>query len=311
MSDNTDPNIIKRLEKQPPYDEEKPKDEAVSQETEETPEETPENEEKVEETETPEAVEEETPETPVDETKKRTAEQFNKLKESNNKLKEALETEKKKNILESLIPEVPNVPVDPTIPTTNVVPQANQYPGLTQKQINETFAGLVDDEGYVDRGVLLETLNGLNEKSRQAEERANQAEQRSQQTARQFDDFQRNQIMREVHAQYPTLDPENEKFDEKLWKFVRNEVIDQWMTGRPTDVMAAAQEGVETLYGAQMKKAEKEQIEKAETAKKNINALGASQTSQRDTYGEREALVKATQTGKKGALAERLRKAGY
>jgi hypothetical protein len=304
MPEDTDPNIAKRLQNQPPYDnpveEEAPKEETPTDEVKIPAEEEPEEE----------VVEEK--EEKVDETKKRTTEQFEKLKESNNKLKEALEVEKKKNILDSLIPETPqpNIP-QPTPAATNVVPQAQNYPGLTQKQINETFTGLVDDQGYVDSGLLIETLNDLKERTKQAEERAQKAEQRSDQSARDFDSFQRNAIMKEVHSTYPKLDPESPEFDERFWKYVRNEVVDQWMNGRPTDVMGAAKEGFETLYGGEMKKADKEKIEKAETAKKNINALGSSQTTQRDTYGDHEALVKAVQFGKKGALGERLRKAGY
>lgn len=308
MSENTDPNIIKRLENQPPYDKDQPENEAVSETPEEEPEETPEVEEEIKEVEETEV----TPEDKVDETKKRTQEQFEKLKKSNNNLKEALEVEKKKNILDSLIPETPqpNIP-QPTPAATNIVPQAQNYPGLSQKQINESFTSLVDDQGYVDSGLLIETLNDLKERTKQAEDRATKAEQRSEQSVRDFDSFQRNEIMKEVHAKYPKLDPENEEFDERFWKYVRNEVVDQWMNGRPTDVMGAAQEGFETLYGAEMKKADKIKLEQAETAKKNINALGSSQTSQRETYGDHDTLVRATQKGVKGALAERLRKSGY
>jgi hypothetical protein len=308
MSDNTDPNIIKRLENQPPYQDEQPKEEPV---VEETPEEESPKEEIVEEVEEKEEVVEEKLEEKPD-SKKRTQEQFEKLKNSNNKLKEALEVEKKKNILDSLIPETPqpNIP-QPTPAATNIIPQAQNYPGLSQKQINESFTSLVDDQGYVDSGLLIETLNDLKERTKQAEDRATKAEQRSEQSVRDFDSFQRNEIMKEVHAKYPKLDPENEEFDERFWKYVRNEVVDQWMNGRPTDVMGAAQEGFDTLYGAEMKKADKIKLEQAETAKKNINALGSSQTSQRETYGDHDTLVRATQKGVKGALAERLRKSGY
>ena len=297
MDEETDPKIVERLKNLPPYGDERDKE--TPQETPEVPE-TPPEEPKVEEP-TPEVTKEE-------ETKKRTAEQFDKLKESNNKLKEELETVKKKNVLESLMPEAPQPTIYPQPPTVNVAPE--QFPGLTQTQIKETFKGLVDENGYVDSGLLIETLKELREKNRIAEERAKIAEQQSQNVARKFDDFQRNEIMKEVHAKYPTLNPENGEFDEKLWKFVRNEVIDQWMNGKQTDVMAAAQEGFDTLHGNDMKKADKEKLEAAETAKKNINALGVNQTSQRESSGDHEALVRATQLGKKGALAERLRKAG-
>jgi outer membrane biosynthesis protein TonB len=302
----SDPKIVDRLKNLPPFDEETPEEPKAEEKPEE-----------VEELSVEEKVEEkvdEPEEKPKEEKQKeRTKKEFEKLKKHNNDLKEEVETLKKKNILDSLIPvapSVPEVPQWPQKPTTNVIPTAQQYPGVSQIQISETFKGLVDENGYVDTGLLIDTLKDLQDKNKLAEERANQAEQQTQTIARKFDDFERNEIMRSVHAKYPTLDPDNDEFDEKLWKFVRNEVIDQWMNGKSTDVMAAAEEGMQTLHGNDMKKAEKIKLEEAENAKKNINALGASQASQRESYLDHETLVQGTRLGKKGALAERLKQAG-
>jgi hypothetical protein len=298
MADESDPKIVDRLKKMPPYGDDEPVE--TPEEQEETPG-------------TPETPEEVEP-SKEEKTKERTTKQFDKLKESNNNLKEALEIEKKKNILDSLQPTpvpTPEPPQWPQAPITNVVPNKENYPGVSQKQIEETFKGLVDENGYVDTGLLIGELKDLREKNKSAEERAKVAEQETQKVSKKFDDFERNAIMVKVHEKFPTLDPNNDNFDEKLWKYVRNEVVDQWMTGKQTDVMAAAQEGMNVLHPVDMKKAEKEQVEKAEIAKKNINALNSSKTLQRETYSDHDALVKATQLGRKGALAERLSKAGF
>jgi hypothetical protein len=192
-----------------------------------------------------------------------------------------------------------------------VVPNAQQFPGLSQAQITDTFKGLVDENGYVDSGLLISSLKEQKSRNDILQQEVLRAKQDTQKTNRRLDDFERNEVMRDVHKAFPTLDPNNENFDEKLWKFVRNEVVDQWMNGKPTDVMAAAAEGMEVIHGSEMKKAEKEQLEKAEMAKRNINAIGASQTSQRETYSDHDALVTAVQHGKRGALAERLAKSGF
>jgi hypothetical protein len=307
MAEESDPNIVNRLNKLPPFDE--PEETPLEEPVEETPVEEPEGEITEAAAETTKE-EEPTEEEALKESKQpeRTKKYIDKLKSQNKELK--------RNILDSLIPEVPKIPQPPQAPqypqspVTNVIPDTQQYPGMSKKQINETFKGLVDENGYVDTGLLIETLTGLQEQNRLAAERANQAEQKSQQAVKNFDDFQRNQIMRNVHDRYPTLNPENDEFDEKLWKFVRNEVVDQWMNGKPTDVMAAAEEGMRVIYPNDMKKVDKEKKEAAERAKKNINALGASNKSQRETYTDHDELVRATQLGRKGALAERLRRAG-
>jgi hypothetical protein len=306
MPEESDPKLVEKLKGFPPYEDETPEEAPVVPETQEEAVEAPVEAPQIEEVTPVEETKEELPE----DTSKRTAEQFDKLKESNNNLKQALEVEKKKNILDSLMPTAPKEPVWPESPITNQIPPAQQYPGLSQKQVNETFDNLVDGNGYVDTGLLISTLTDLRTKNKLAEERARVAEQNTQKIGKRFEDFERNEIMKSVHAQFPTLDPNNENFDEKLWKFVRNEVIDQWMNGKQTDVMAAAAEGMDTLHGNDMKKADKEKLVQAETAKKNINALGSSQSAQRDTYSEHDTLVRAVQQGKKGALAERLRKAG-
>lgn len=306
MDENSDPKIVNRLSKFPPFEDE---EEVVDKPIEEPQEESDEVKEEM-----PPVVPEAEAETEVtEEVALENSKNPERTKKYIDKLKDEVQTEKRKNILESLVPTpppvIPSAPKWPQPPITNVMPQT--FPGVSQGQINETFKGLVDENGYVDTGLLIGTLKELQEKNKQAEERAVKAEETTKNAVKNFDDFQRNQIMKDVHAKFPTLDPDNENFDEKLWKYVRNEVVDQWMNGKPTDVMAAAQEGMDTLHPVDMKKADREKLEQVETAKKNINASKASQTSQRGNYGDHEALIQATRLGKKGALAERLLKSGY
>lgn len=309
MSDPSDPQIVSRLDKMPPFVEPEvqkevdqigkdPQEEVVETPVEKVEEPVEEVKEEVVEPKEEEVTEEEA----LKESKspEHTKKFIEKLKEQNKELK--------KNVLDSLQPEAPQWP---QAPTTNVIPNVQQFPGLSQTQITDTFKGLVDENGYVDSGLLINSLKEQKDRNDALQTDLQRTKQETQKTNKRLDDFERNEVMREVHKAYPTLDPNNENFDEKLWKFVRNEVVDQWMNGKPTDVMGAATEGMEVIHGDEMKKAEKEQIEKAETAKRNINALGTSQTSQRETYSDHDTLVKAVQHGKRGALAERLAKSGF
>ena len=290
-------DIKDRLKNQPPYDEE-PKEEVKEEVVEEVV------EEEVEEKEEPKKEDKE------EKTKKRTKEQFEKLKKHNQELKEVV---KKQNVLDSLTaPKQPEAPRYPEPLTTNVVPAKDVYPGLSPQQIKNTFEGLVDDASYVDTGLLIETLKELQDKNKEAEERAVKAETKVGQVERSMDDFQRTAIMRTVHRKYPKLNPEKEKvFDERLWEAVRNEVIGQWTRGETEDVMSAAEKWSKLLYGEEVKvkKKEKENVAKVENEKKNINALAKGRNQSRYSTEEEAQLISATQQGKRGALAERLRRA--
>lgn len=314
-------SIQDRLKRQPPYDDDAipPKEETkevveeVKEEiVEETPQEEPKEEVKTEEVvkevlEDVKKVKKEVEKT--EKTKERTKEQFEKLKESNKTLKEERDIAKRKNVLDSLIPEPPAYP---ETPTTNVIPAQQNFPNLSKDDIKNTFSGLVDDQGYVDTGLLITTLTDLQNRAKEAEERAKQAEIKTEQTARSQADFERKDLMKQVHKKYPKLDPDNEEFDERLWEGVRNEVIGQWTSGHQEDVMAAASKWSDILYGKEeeVKKADKIKAEQAEEAKRNINALGTKQTSQREDNTEVEALHEAARKGKKGAVAELLKRAG-
>lgn len=282
---------------------------------EEAPKEEP-KEEVVEEKEEPkeeikeEIKEEEPEETKEEKTKKRTKKQFEKLKKSNKDLKK--EAIKRQNILDSLtVPPKPEASSYSQSPTTNVVPPKTSYPGLSQQQVKTTFEGLVDTEGYVDTGLLISTLKEQQEATKKAEQRANIAEQRAQRTERAVDDFQRTTVMRQVHDKYPRLDPENEDFDERLWEGVRNEVIGQWTSGKKENVMEATKKWSKILYGeeVEVKKKDKETIARAKDDMKDINALGSKTSTQRASSQDHEQLIRDTQMGKRGALAERLRRA--
>ena len=307
----SDSKIVDRLKNQPPFEEDtEPEKPLGVEEEEETQEETPETPEKPEEVEIP------AEEPAEDEQKKRTQEQFEKLKEHNASLKEELEKEKIKkqvptrNALDALIPQEPS-------PVTNAVPTPQQYPNLSPKEIKDVFAGLVDSQGYVDSGLLIETLKETDNRAKEAEQRVQLAEQENKRINRRMDDFERKEIMRKVHEMYPKINPENAdsdnpalKFDEAFYDAFQGEVIRQWSTTGQEDVWLAAKKWSDILYG-DMKKADKEKAEEAELAKRNINATTAKQTNQQGTGKDQDELIMGTRLGRKGSLAERLKRSGY
>jgi ribosome-binding protein aMBF1 (putative translation factor) len=294
-----------RINKMPPFDpqEEQPTpppqdNPPVEQPKEDQPQKQVKEEEVKEET----KPQKEEPKLPED-VKERTKQEFEKLKQHNQELKETIK--KYTDVLTSLSPQEVAPPnqftpyFEPIL--TKTPPQS--YPGLTKEQIQETFDNLVDEQGYVDVNLLKEELRKQRERAALLEQRAKEAEALAKQAAKTVDDFQRTQKMKEVHAKYPQIDPESPQFDERMWEAVRNEIIGQWMTTGKEDVEAAAKKWYNILYPmAKDKQAEK---------KAQINAIPTTPTSTSTNFEDHKALVEATRKNKKGALAERLRRAGY
>lgn len=348
MDDTSDPKIVSRLNQFPPYTDsqgnitttppvqepvEEPKEEVVEENVEEIPQEV------VEGTETPEVVEEPNEDEALANSKnpERTKKFIDKLKKQNEELKTP-----RKPILEALEPQpVVEAPQWPLPPTTNVAPQI--FPGLTKSEIDTTFKGLVDDQGYVDSGILIDSLNEQKKRNELLQSEVERTKSETQKTNQRLDDYERNETMRSIHSKYPKLNPENiaddlpddKKFDDRLWTYVQKNMVAEWVneanSGKvvnPNDKIEQAkrlerltQKGMEYLPYLNSEgevdielinknKSDKVKSDEADNAKRNINAGRGNMSGQRNTYTDHEALVQANLRGEPGALAERLRRAG-
>jgi len=234
-----------------------------------------------------------------DEMKGRTREEFEKLKRHNQELKQKLEeAEKAKQELPDVMGGFrPNIP-DPNINLGN-------YPSLNQNQVEDITQQIIDENGYLKADVLTAQLKAANESAKRAEERAKKAEQR-------FSKYEETSQTREAYSKYPQLNPNSQNFDPNFYKLVRNEMLNQ-ITENRRDLVAAA-EDVAKLYKPKTPKSEqeKEDMEKKEGQKKQINAgLPTNLSGRNYSSSPDDALVEATRKGRKGALAERLSRAGY
>ena len=310
IDEASDPKIVDRLKKIPPFDEEKAPDIAPDVLTA-----GPDEEETSNQVVEPAASTEEpakTEQTEAEKKKQRTSDEFTKLKEHNAQLKAELEKVKipTQNALEGLMPQNPPPPI------TNVIPTVQQYPGLAPKEIKDTFANLTDDQGYVDTGLLKETLVSLQKAKDEAEAKLKVANERVDRIERNQGDFERNRVMREVHSRFPRLNPENAlaeddtKFDQTFYDLFQGEIVRQWTTVGEADAMKVAEKISGILYKEDMKKVDKEKAEAAELAKKNINATTVKPTSTVNRYNDQDDLIRATRNGVPGSLAERLRRIG-
>lgn len=225
-------------------------------------------------------------------TKERTAEQFEKLKESNKKLQEELESARNpkstESILDSLKPKAP----------------AFDFPGIPENLTKAEKKKLIDESGYLNSDVLEQTLSN-------AERRANEAEKAARETREQLVKFEETQQTRMLHEKYPELDPHGKSFDETYFNLVRNELFGQMVRGEKDALKAAA--NVKKYYTPKVAEEKKAVVKEDQTDQKQQINAGQTKSGQVSTYQELEdsELIMATRKNKKGALAERLKRAGY
>lgn len=242
----------------------------------------------------------------------RTKEQFEKLTESNKELK--TERDKYKNVLESLVPEKPE---DKYQEPTNKMPSAGQYKNLEQKDIESVFKSMVDEDGYLDGNVLLTTLKKMDERTRRAEQEAIRLKKEQERLKLEEEQKQISSEAKMVHEKYPQLDPENEEeFNKDFYNAVRGDLINDMMKSGKRDFMKSADRIAKAFVSSS--KEEKEVATKEETKtkeetqkkKEQINAVRPKSTSMAGYYKDEEeqALREKVRKGKKGALAEMLRR---
>lgn len=298
MSDQSDPKIVERLGKLPPYNEAVEDEPQSVEETDANQEDIQLEEETQEETQPEEELNEEEPTIETD--NERTAKEFEKLKQANQKLKKEVEESKKysTNVLDSLKPQpVPPVAPPYTPPVAPVAPQQPQQP-TTQ---------LYDDEGYVNPQALSEMDRRTQEAlamALQAKREAEESKRRAEELERQKMEFEETTLMQRIHQEYPEMDPNNESYNETLYEAVRNELVRQMIEGK-NDVEGAVKYWYPKLITNNMNKqqAQKKAEQKSQILATNPSSSRPSST----TTTELSDLQKRTRLGDRNALMERLK----
>lgn len=237
-----------------------------------------------------------------DESKTRTAEQFEKLTAKNKELSEKLaayEQQNSQSVIDSLKPKA-----EPPINQSPASGQKFNLPSFNPgKENNQPDADLVDQEGFVNADVLKKSLSDAQQKALQAEKEARIARE-------QFVKYEENQQIRAAHEKFPQLDPHNKQFDKTFYDLTRNELIGQMIEGKK-DVIAAAEKVAKLYHPANKEDEQKKQAEEKAEQKMQINAGNKTSTSPSFKDVTDDDLIRATRSGKKGALAERLRRSNY
>lgn len=224
--------------------------------------------------------------------KEETKEQFQKLLEHNKEMARKLEEyeRQQQSKFTSVLDEVR--------------PQTQQFSNLSATQVEDITKGLVDEAGYIDQDLLNKTLKQANDRAQRAEDRAVLAEQR-------IERFEETQLVRDVHAKHPELDPYSQSYNPTFRKEVRDEILKQMQRGYQ-DYEAAADK-VKAEYTA--KQATKTQVQevKQEQVKKVISQREqASTTVSKATYqGQYEDQDEGVRKGDALSIGQLLQANGY
>ena len=223
------------------------------------------------------------------------------------RMEELREQAKRNDVMTESTPQAaPQIDFDPNQYFQGLTQQQQQQvANVPQDQAQDIYSEMVGKDGYLDQNKFFEALKQSDLRVQQAQQEAKRANENAQRTSQQFQNFYKQSTMRDVHNQYPSLDPQNDDFDEKFFEQVRNELIFQQTQGQMPDPMSAASK----WYTEPVNKKEKEQKKEAVNTRANINATRGT-SPQRQSTAEREQLIDQTrQGGKRGteALAQRLK----
>lgn len=227
-------------------------------------------------------------------TSSRTAEQFEKLKQSNQQLKAENDSLK---VVETTTPDV----LDSLRPKTQAQPNTQGRNPFANKAPVQENKFISDDGTQVDPYLLEKNLNESKLAAQQAQQIAEQAREESRRYAE-------TQQVREAHNKFPQLNPKSSDYDAKFYKAVKNEVVGQ-MTQGYQDLAAAADSVAEWYQLSPLKKEQADgQAAQTQTQKEQINATTPAKPMAKI---DQDVLVNRQRKGDRDATIERLERSGF
>lgn len=223
------------------------------------------------------------------------------------KLKEQLREERARN--RSARPRQPQSVFDEfRPPVQEYTPDASQFGGLNQQQVNEIASGFVDPDGNVD-------VEGLNRTLQSANQRALQAEQRAQQAVDQVTRYEESRQLQEAYTTYPQLDPEHPQYDTEFYDLVSQKLmVENFARGGALTVKQAADHIARLYKGPEVnvEKAKEQAVEeyKAAQAKRQQGPVERGRGQERGAIEDHENLRQRSRQGDDHAISRRLEQLG-
>jgi len=241
----------------------------------------------------------------------RTRQEFDKLKVHNKAMAEKLKVlegiqPKRRSALDMFAPQEQQVQVpQPTGFSPPLGPQAE-----TKPLVEEIKPVTPDENGYIDIGVLNQTIAQVNERSRGAESRAKTAEQKSNEAIDRVSKYEHTDKTLKTYEKYPSLDPNGDKFDDKFSELVTKELLFQMYSGGKQDYLEAA-EAVKTKYYDPTKNIAPSDTKTQETIAKRDQITEPTGVGKIDRSVDQETLVQASRAGDRNAVYQRLKQSGF
>jgi hypothetical protein len=247
------------------------------------------------------------------EVSERTRKEFEKLKEHNRQLAEKLKSveqpkPQRRSALDMFAPQEQQVAAQqPPVFNPQFGPQV-----AAQPQPEEIKPIVPDENGYVDIQAVNQAISRINEMTRKVEVQAKTAEQKAMEAVDKVSKYEHTDKTLKTYAKHPYLDPNGDQFDDKFSDLVTKELLFQMYSGGKQDYLAAA-DAVQAKYYDPTRRVEQPdpRVEKAKENVSKRDQITPPSTGAKSVEPDQEELVRASRSGDRNALYQRLVKSGY
>lgn len=249
------------------------------------------------------------------EVSERTRQEFEKLKAHNKEMAEKLKSLEKppvqrRSALDIFAPQEQQAAIPQPMPFNQPFgPQT-----VVKQQVDEIKPVEPDENGYIDINTLNQTIAQVNERSRRVEEISKTAEQRALEAVDKVSKYEHTEKTLKTYAKHPYLDPNGDKFDEKFSDLVTKELLFRMYSGGSQDYLEAADAVKQKYYDPTTANTAQPSVdtdEKKETIAKRdqiTTPTGGNKGNRQIDQGE---LVRASRSGDRNAVYQRLKQSGY
>lgn len=244
-----------------------------------------------------------------EEASERTRKEFEKLKEHNRLMAEELKALKNPPAQRRSALDI----FQPTQASPQQQPPVFAPPFATRPPVQEEPLKPIepDENGYIDINALNQTVQRVNDLTRQAQEEARRAREEARRAEERVSKFEHTDKTLKTYEKFPYLDPNRPEFDEKFSDLVRKELLDQMVNQGRENYIEAAERVKRDYYDPSSKPEPKvdPKVEENVAKRDQINAMP--RASKGESEPEQEFLVQETRRGNRSAIYQRLKKSGF
>jgi hypothetical protein len=222
-------------------------------------------------------------------TKERTRQEFEKLKEKNRLFAEKLakyEMQDTNSLIDNL-----------TGGTQQQIAKSN----LPIEKVEDIVKDLTDENGYINEALLKETLSKASSNANQAVQAAQLAQEQAKKAEQRISQYEQSEQSRRAYQDFPQSNPDSDDYDAKFLELVKNEMIGQAMNRIKPNFYEACKK-----WASLARREEPAQDKEKAAEKVQINAGGS-----KPQPVNHDKLVQGTMKGDHNSIAARLAASGF